>query len=150
VDPTVHGTWTLTAHHASPLMDVLDPFKTSLFYYRARRDFGYRDFATREDKVSCPLVSRVPKRRSVDQQHVSLRWTVQVLPWIMGSTVPISSFLARVKRGHGINACVSSSNLTVITDLGSSERITFVHCFARADRVTDLGSSERISPLIET
>jgi hypothetical protein len=60
--------WTLTVHHASPLMDVLDPFGTSLFYYRARQDFGYRGFATREDKVSCPLVSRVPKCRSVDRQ----------------------------------------------------------------------------------
>jgi hypothetical protein len=31
-------------------------------------DFGYRDFVTREGKVSCLLVPRMPKRRNVDRQ----------------------------------------------------------------------------------
>jgi hypothetical protein len=61
--------------------------------------FGDQDFMTREDKGSFPLVSRVMKRQSSYQQpRVLYRWAVQVLPWIMGSTVLISSFLARVKR----------------------------------------------------
>jgi hypothetical protein len=52
---------TLTAHHASPPMDDLDPFRTPPFYHRAHRGFGYRDFVTCEDKGSFPLVSRVSK-----------------------------------------------------------------------------------------
>jgi hypothetical protein len=36
-------------------------------------------------------------------------------------------YLRRLKRGRGINACVPSFNLTVVTDLRSSERISFVH-----------------------
>jgi hypothetical protein len=33
--------------------------------HRARRGFGYRDFTTCENEGSCPLVSRVPKRRNL-------------------------------------------------------------------------------------
>jgi hypothetical protein len=33
--------------------------------HRARRGFVYRDFTTCEDEGSCPLVSRMPKRRNL-------------------------------------------------------------------------------------
>jgi hypothetical protein len=36
-------------------------------------------------------------------------------------------YLRRLKRGRGIIACVPSFNFTVVTDLRSSERISFVH-----------------------
>jgi hypothetical protein len=47
---------------------------------------------------------RVPKCQSAYQQpRVLYRWMVQVLPWIMGSTVPISSLLTKIKeKGLGI------------------------------------------------
>jgi hypothetical protein len=46
---------TLTAHHASPLMDGLGSFGTSTLHYRAYQNFGYRDFTICEGKVSCLL-----------------------------------------------------------------------------------------------
>jgi hypothetical protein len=49
--------------------------------------------------------------------------------------------LLQGKKGRGINACVSSSNLTVITDLGSSEGIMFVHCLQRRRGVEELSST---------
>jgi hypothetical protein len=57
---------TLTAHHASPLMDGLGSFGTSPLHYRAYQNFGYRDFAICEGKVSCLLSfpdAETPKRR---------------------------------------------------------------------------------------
>jgi hypothetical protein len=51
-------------------------------------------------RVLCPFVFRVPKRRSAYQRpRVLYRWTVQALPWTMGSMVPIPSSLAREKEG---------------------------------------------------
>jgi hypothetical protein len=79
--------------------DQIPAFLNLIHTSRHFRVSVIEDFATCEDKGSCPLVSRVPKRRSAYQKpRVLYRWTVQVLPWIMGSTVLISSFLARVKR----------------------------------------------------
>jgi hypothetical protein len=41
--------------------------------------------------------------------------------------VPIPSLLAKAERGQGINIYVPSSNLTVMTDLRSLERISSIH-----------------------
>jgi hypothetical protein len=87
-------------------------------------------------RVLCPFVFWVPKRRSIYQQpRVLYRWTVQVLPWTMGSMVPIPSSLAREKgRGRGINACVSFLNQTVITDPGILRRDPVHASLAKAER----------------
>jgi hypothetical protein len=83
---------------------------------------------SREDKGSYPLISRVPKSRNAYGRHVYS--TVGRSRYSHGSWNRRSRFLRylrRLKRGRGINACVPSSNLTVVTDLRSSERISFVH-----------------------
>jgi hypothetical protein len=86
-------------------------------------------------RVLCPFVSRVPKRRSAYQRpRVLYRWTVQALPWTMGSMVPIPSSLAREKGGRGINACVSFLNQTVITDPGILRRDPVRALLAKAER----------------
>jgi hypothetical protein len=104
----------------------------------------------------------VPKRRNVDRQPRVPLMDGPDASMDHGVYGPDFFISCKGKKGHGINACVSSSNLTVITDLGSSKRITFAHCFAKAERgrgtivhvpsphltvITDLGSSERISSI---
>jgi hypothetical protein len=53
---------------------------------------------------------------------------VQMLSWVLGSTIPISSLFTKIegKRGKVCNALVTSVNLTVVNGYGSSDEISFV------------------------
>ena len=56
------------------------------------------------------------------------RSMVQMLSWVLGSTIPISSLFTKIegKRGKVCNALVTSVNLMVMHGYGSSNEISFV------------------------